>query len=1242
MGSLTRGLSDDIKSLNAEPILGVLDDELLSVSLNRIAKHVDSPLRMFASATPDALLNISANIVEVGDGAAKITPATDGSIGSFPATTINMQTGAVTGGTVKLSSESPFSLPAGTLNFYRRMCLSLSGSTLYAAFSPEAATVGALEDPGVTFTNLLGLPAGFITLQVTDISGKYKTANSLTNVIENKVGSTPVIMRFGAGGGGSGAGGDESFKIRTVVTDGTTTIKGGSIALSDGKVISTYSGSGTTESSFNQNIVFDLDTLQPAAVNNTTYYLYVDLDSLTPTTLTDTGRVVYGVTSAKLVLLTSSPETVDRVRYAAIGSVRRATGSWSSTGITYPPKRAISDAPGDNSFKPMLVNNITVGGGSLADMNTTIGATITPGFDTTARIGVKINSGSVGGRLSTVQFYIRRGPSSSGNVFAELRQVVGGNPTTLLATSTLVPATALPVGSSGWVTFTFPTTPIINGGTDYAFVLGRDDANNLTYHNMSDNPLTTYVQYVSGSWSELVAVGFSFNATIVGVDASTFVINRGSLLLADSREIYSATDISVPLSSYTSDGNYYIYLDMLTLPAPTLVNGRAVSLVTSANFVLMTTVPSATNRSRYMPAGFITKATTWQTPIPIIPRSYSFGIDSSNYQEYAPLPQAIGAVGSSGQLVAGHELLAGSFPSAAQASTSFYNLAGLLDANTSLAHNLSNVGTALFTGTGILGLPNTCVALNGTSQYLNSTDTHFDPGDTDFTVGGWIKANDLSATKPLCSQAIGGAQSFLVAITSTDVVLEGSVDSLNMQQQFFPMSFYTGTWYHIVVKYVASTNTFHVYVNGTKLGTHTLTGNLVAAGSSRNFQVGAQSIVGRYLAGNIDEFFFCNGTAFTDEAISKIYSYKLTHGKYITPSSQSWMIHAAYNGTTREISNSVIVTKDYNDLYIDLTGYDPTTVLTIAMESTGAFGTAVPANARMLEGTAAEVDAMINGSGINFYFPSMITAVELWVESDTANLFERHPNVSNYFLSESVSPYRLMFNVDTLTSVLGGTKKVKLIVSTGNQSLAVNPYIFTPVSRSTSFLSYPFEVNLVDTTSGPLTATLPSSPRAGDEIRFVDAKNKFALNNLTLARNGKLIGGVASNYYCTLPNTVYTAVFTGDAYGWVVSSGSEVSYLRVTPVTGAYTILSTDVIVRATGGSTYAVTLPLATAANTGQEYTIKSAMNAGVALTVNTTSSQTIDGVTSVSLARFESLRVVSNGSGWDIISDKVAAVYG
>lgn len=84
-------------------------------------------------------------------------------------------------------------------------------------------------------------------------------------------------------------------------------------------------------------------------------------------------------------------------------------------------------------------------------------------------------------------------------------------------------------------------------------------------------------------------------------------------------------------------------------------------------------------------------------------------------------------------------------------------------------------------------------------------------------------------------------------------------------------------------------------------------------------------------------------------------------------------------------------------------------------------------------------------------------------------------------------------------------------------------------------------------------------------------------------------------------------------------------------ITGATTLNSSNYYVSATGSSTYAVTLPTAVGI-AGRVYIIKSNMNAGILLTVNTTSSQTVDGALSKTLARFESLQVISNGTNWEI----------
>ena len=83
--------------------------------------------------------------------------------------------------------------------------------------------------------------------------------------------------------------------------------------------------------------------------------------------------------------------------------------------------------------------------------------------------------------------------------------------------------------------------------------------------------------------------------------------------------------------------------------------------------------------------------------------------------------------------------------------------------------------------------------------------------------------------------------------------------------------------------------------------------------------------------------------------------------------------------------------------------------------------------------------------------------------------------------------------------------------------------------------------------------------------------------------------------------------------------------------TGAYTLTATDYTVDCTSG-TYAITLPTA-ASITGRIYNIKNS-GTGV-ITMNTTSSQTIDGGASgtITLNQYDNLQVQSNGTNWIII---------
>ena len=84
-------------------------------------------------------------------------------------------------------------------------------------------------------------------------------------------------------------------------------------------------------------------------------------------------------------------------------------------------------------------------------------------------------------------------------------------------------------------------------------------------------------------------------------------------------------------------------------------------------------------------------------------------------------------------------------------------------------------------------------------------------------------------------------------------------------------------------------------------------------------------------------------------------------------------------------------------------------------------------------------------------------------------------------------------------------------------------------------------------------------------------------------------------------------------------------------VTSAATISTSDYYVSATGSTDYSVTLPLAST-SASKIFIIKSRLDATKILTIAASGSDTIDGSSSVSLFRFESLQLLSNGTTWEI----------
>ena len=90
--------------------------------------------------------------------------------------------------------------------------------------------------------------------------------------------------------------------------------------------------------------------------------------------------------------------------------------------------------------------------------------------------------------------------------------------------------------------------------------------------------------------------------------------------------------------------------------------------------------------------------------------------------------------------------------------------------------------------------------------------------------------------------------------------------------------------------------------------------------------------------------------------------------------------------------------------------------------------------------------------------------------------------------------------------------------------------------KTASFNVAAGEGYFVNTTSGAITATLPSSPSLGDFASFIDYAGTFDTNNLTIARNGKNIQGVGEDLTVSVERAGLTLVFVDDTQGWLLQN----------------------------------------------------------------------------------------------------------
>ena len=151
-------------------------------------------------------------------------------------------------------------------------------------------------------------------------------------------------------------------------------------------------------------------------------------------------------------------------------------------------------------------------------------------------------------------------------------------------------------------------------------------------------------------------------------------------------------------------------------------------------------------------------------------------------------------------------------------------------------------------------------------------------------------------------------------------------------------------------------------------------------------------------------------------------------------------------------------------------------------------------------------------------------------------------------------------------------------------------------------------------------------------VGYISATTGIVSNGITASGTVNLLGTLLINGAQGSSNQVLTS--TGSGITWATPSGSGGGITRsistITASTSAGSTANTDYVYN--GNTAGNITLTLPTAVSNTNRYTVKNS-NTGV-LSIYTTSSQTIDGVTFYNLNKqYQAIDLLSNNSNWFIV---------
>ena len=88
--------------------------------------------------------------------------------------------------------------------------------------------------------------------------------------------------------------------------------------------------------------------------------------------------------------------------------------------------------------------------------------------------------------------------------------------------------------------------------------------------------------------------------------------------------------------------------------------------------------------------------------------------------------------------------------------------------------------------------------------------------------------------------------------------------------------------------------------------------------------------------------------------------------------------------------------------------------------------------------------------------------------------------------------------------------------------------------KTSNFTAVAGEGYFIDTSSGVVTATLPSSATIGNEVSIIDYAGTADTNNITIGRNSHKIQGAASDLTVSTERAAFTLVYVDATQGWLL------------------------------------------------------------------------------------------------------------